>query len=70
MKALVALLLLGGITAAYADDHVIRPDCWEENVNGEVHRHCEVKRDAPKTAQPQQPPTQRPLYNAVEDITS
>jgi hypothetical protein len=31
-------------TAAYAIDHTIHLQCWEENKNGQVYRHCEVKR--------------------------
>src|SRR5262245_41510628 len=31
-------------TAAYAVGHTIHPQGWEENKNGQVYRHCEVKR--------------------------
>jgi hypothetical protein len=54
-----SLLLLGALaiaSPALADDHVIRPDCWEENVGSEVHRHCDV----PRTARP--PAARPPVY--------
>jgi hypothetical protein len=42
----IALALLGSLVShnARADDHVIRPNCWDENVNGETQHHCEVNR--------------------------
>jgi hypothetical protein len=40
MVAAVAVIIL---TSARADDHMIRPQCWEENLgNGQVGRHCAV----------------------------
>jgi len=49
--ALVSLLLA---TAAQADDHMIRPTCWEENVNGVVHRNCAVNRPpSPQAGRPE-----------------
>jgi hypothetical protein len=48
--AIAGILLASPVYAA--DDHVIRPTCWDENVNGEVHHHCEVQRpQRPQTAQ-------------------
>jgi hypothetical protein len=52
--ALATIILM---TAAHADDHVIRPNCWDENVNGEVHRHCAVHRPQAAAA-PSQPSVQ------------
>jgi hypothetical protein len=68
IKPTIAIIIaLAGIASAHADDHVIRPQCWEENVNGQVQRHCEVKRaDAPKPAQ--QPPARRPLYDTDQPV--
>jgi hypothetical protein len=46
------LFLFAGVLAvlvtlpALADDHMITPQCWEENKDGQVYRHCEVHRDA------------------------
>jgi hypothetical protein len=76
MKRL-ALAFTGALIAgaALADDHMIRPQCYEENVNGEVHRHCEVNRpnkaapphvrnDAgapPPAPEPQAPPPRQPF---------
>jgi hypothetical protein len=37
------IISLGLSSLAKADDRVIQPQCWEENVGGEVHRNCEVK---------------------------
>jgi hypothetical protein len=59
MKTLLALLLLGSV--ACADDHIIKPTCWEENVGGVPQRHCEVHRDT--RVAPAPAPTQRPLYD-------
>lgn len=38
--SLVLVLVLQ--TYARADDHMIRPQCWEENDHGVVKRHCAV----------------------------
>jgi hypothetical protein len=55
-------------TFALADDHVIRPQCWEENVNGEIHRHCEVHRDVPgKSASV---PAPEPSQSAVSSLSA
>jgi hypothetical protein len=49
MKAYMAgVLLLACMQAAHAD--TIKPTCWEENVNGEVRRHCAVNRPNNKPA--------------------
>jgi hypothetical protein len=63
-KTLLAGILLASTAAyaappAHADDHVIRPQCWDENVNGEVHHHCEVQR--PQSAQVPGRTAQEPL---------
>jgi hypothetical protein len=64
LYVVIALILC--IAVVRADDHMIRPTCWEENHNGTVERHCEVKRDdAPK---PAQPPARRPLYDADQPV--
>jgi hypothetical protein len=66
MKTLLALLMLGSAIPAFADDHVIKPTCWEENINGQVQRHCEVKRaDAPAAPRT---PAQRPLYDTDQPV--
>jgi hypothetical protein len=44
-KLLLAGAAIMMCSSASADEHMIRPTCWEENVNGEVHRHCEVQRE-------------------------
>jgi hypothetical protein len=54
-------LAAAALTAAFsfpalADDHVIRPDCWEENHAGVVERHCEVRRPDPPRAATSSPP--------------
>lgn len=45
---------------ARGDDHVIRPQCWDENVNGTVQHHCQVLRNdaapAPRAAEQAPPP--------------
>jgi hypothetical protein len=39
MKALFSLLLLSAsLGVAQADDHVIKPTCWEENITGKEYR--------------------------------
>jgi hypothetical protein len=67
--------LLAGVmvwsSAALANNHVIKPDCWEENHNGQVIRHCEVNPNAqtvvPQASPPEQEPTPDtaapPLYD-------
>jgi hypothetical protein len=54
-----ALLAVLGLTlcaqTVLAADNVIRPTCWDENVNGEVHHHCEVNRPDSKSPMPPQP---------------
>ena len=39
---LTSVLLLVTVQATHAE--MIKPTCWEENVNGEVHRNCKVNR--------------------------
>src|SRR5262245_45138228 len=49
MKAAETIALLSS-TAAFANGyHFIKPDCWDENVNGETQHHCEVPHAAPAT---------------------
>jgi hypothetical protein len=60
-------LVLALSVPALADDHVIRPTCWEENVNGVPQRHCEVIRDSkspPVVPQPRQAYVPPPEYVA------
>jgi hypothetical protein len=40
------VIVAASASSAFADDHVIRPQCWEENKDGQLYRHCEVHRDA------------------------
>lgn len=44
MKTLTtsAVLIALTIPAAFADDHKIHPNCWEENKGGQVERHRET----------------------------
>jgi hypothetical protein len=46
--------------SAHADDHMIRPTCWEENHNGVVERHCEVIRPGQSHSTPIPPTAQQP----------
>jgi hypothetical protein len=60
LKLSAALLAIFCSTSSYAADNVIRPQCWEENVNGTPERHCEVRRA--EQPPPAARPAQRPLY--------
>jgi hypothetical protein len=59
ITALILLIMIAVavLQRARADDHVIRPDCWEENRGGQVYRHCDVHR--PEARQPAARP---PVY--------
>lgn len=62
------LLLVGVMLAspALADDHVIKPQCWDENVNGTVQRHCEVQRNAQERPLPPSGPAPEPSPDAPQ----
>jgi len=60
-------ILIAGSAFVKADDHVIRPTCWEENKGDHVERHCEVIRpNSPNTPNkhaqgPASPPAAAPV---------
>lgn len=58
MKTFLTTVFVLASSAAYADDHMIRPTCWEENKDGQIYRHCEVNR--PPSPQPPPVVQQRP----------
>jgi hypothetical protein len=68
MKTLLLITALLASTAALAanGDHTIKPNCWDENVNGETQHHCEVERPqaAPNHA-PHGAPHGRPYAGTV-----
>lgn len=47
------------VLPARADDHMIRPTCWEENKGDHVERHCSVNGKDPAVRAPQ-PAAQAP----------
>jgi hypothetical protein len=53
MSKLLFCILLLTPSMAWADEHMIRPTCWEENVDGVMQRHCSVNRPT----QAAKPPT-------------
>lgn len=58
----VTFILLLLTSVAYADEHVIRPTCWEENVGGVPQRHCQVNRPGnPAGAPPAAPQSGPPM---------
>jgi hypothetical protein len=58
------VIVAASASSAFADDHTIRPQCWDENVNGEIHHHCDVHRNAPPPSeiQPGGKPAPPPAY--------
>jgi hypothetical protein len=60
----IALIAAAGSGLAHAaDDHMIRPHCWEENKDGNVYRHCDVDRPTRPSAPPQvRPPAPEASY--------
>jgi hypothetical protein len=45
---------------ALADDHMIRPSCWEENKGDHVERHCSVNGADPAVRSPAPRPSSPP----------
>ena len=69
MSLVIVVLSLGIFGANAAEPNKIVPICWEENINGQVERHCEVRRDngeiistptPDQRAQPYAPPSPTP----------
>jgi hypothetical protein len=69
MSLVIVVLSLGIFGANAAEPNKIVPTCWEENVDGQVERHCEVRRDNGEIistptpfqrAQPSAPPSPTP----------
>jgi hypothetical protein len=60
MKKLLLASVMVWSSAALANNHMIKPDCWEENHNGQVFRHCEVNPNAQTVAPQASPPEQEP----------
>jgi len=58
MKTLLLIALALTATPAIADDHMIRPTCWEEKIGEQINRHCEVNRPQTQAApRPSSPPS-------------
>jgi hypothetical protein len=48
----VAAAMVWSPPVALANNHMIKPDCWEENSNGQVIRHCDVNHASPPAQEP------------------
>lgn len=69
MSLVIVVLSLAIFGANAAEPNKIVPTCWEENVDGQAERHCEVRRDNGEIistptpfqrAQPSAPPSPTP----------
>jgi hypothetical protein len=61
MRLLIITAALCAIALpAIADDHMIRPQCWEENKGDHVERHCSVNGADPAVRTPAPRPSSPP----------